>query len=138
MLVEHLKSFKAGQAVEVPVYDYEEHQRSEEIETLGPCQILIVEGILLLHRAAVREIVDLSVFVSVPEEVCLRRRIRRDVAKRGRTRESVLAQYEKTVGPMFREFVKPSMDHADLVIENSTEEPPSMDELLKRIRDLVS
>lgn len=137
LLVDHLLALKAGNAVQVPVYDYETHNRGEETVVVGPCDIVIVEGILLLHRTAVREVLDLSVFVDVPEEVCLRRRIRRDVAQRGRTRESVLAQYEKTVGPMFREFVKPSMEYADLVVDNSADTSASLDDLLRKIRDLV-
>ena len=138
LLVEHLTTLKAGGAVQVPVYDYEIHDRGDETVAVGPCDILILEGILILHREAVRDVVDLSVFVDVAEEVCLRRRIRRDISQRGRTRESVLAQYEETVGPMFREFVKPSMKHADLVVENSSEKSPSLDALLRRIRDLVT
>lgn len=138
LLVQHLTALKSAGVVSVPVYDYEEHNRGEETVAVGPCDILILEGILILSREAVRGTVDLSVFVDVPEEVCLRRRIRRDVTQRGRTRESVLAQYEKTVGPMFREFVQPSMKHADVVVKNSTETPPSLDELLSRIRELVA
>lgn len=137
MFVEHLSLLKSGQPVEVPVYNYESHDRSEETVSVGPCDVLIVEGILLLHRAAVREIVDLSVFVDVPEEVCLRRRIKRDVSQRGRTRSSVLAQYEKTVRPMYREFVEPSKEHADLVLANAEQNSETQAELLGELRKLL-
>lgn len=138
LLVDHLRALKNGASVEVPVYDYETHDRSSKTSSLGPCEVLIVEGILLLHREAVRELADMTVFVDVPEETCLERRIRRDVAQRGRTRESVLAQYEKTVGPMFRQFVKPSKQHASFVVDNSKDDPTAYDSLLKEIQRLVS
>ena len=134
LLVKHLSELKAGRAVEVPVYDYTAHDRSDETISTGPCEILIVEGILLLHREAVRNVVDLSVFVDVPESVCIERRIKRDVAKRGRSRKSVLDQYETSVGPMFRQFVQPSMAHADLVLEHETDEP-ALEKLMVTVKD---
>ena len=112
LLVKQLSDLKAGRSVDVPIYDYNQHDRSEQTEVLEPCDLLLVEGILLLHRVTVRALADLSIFVDVPEEICLERRISRDIAQRGRTRESVLIQYKKTVGPMFRQFVAPSMKHA--------------------------
>ena len=136
LLVKHLVELKAGRAVEVPVYDYTVHDRSDETIIAEPCEILIVEGILLLHREAVRDVVDLSVFVDVPEEVCLERRISRDVAKRGRTRESVVAQYELTVGPMYHQFGQPSKAHADLVLENETGES-AIEKLLLSVKDRI-
>ena len=132
--MKHLSELKAGRAVEVPVYDYAAHDRSDETISTGPCEILIVEGILLLHREAVRNVVDLSVFVDVPESVCIERRIKRDVAKRGRSRKSVLDQYETSVGPMFRQFVQPSMEHADLVLEHETDEP-ALEKLMVTVKD---
>ncbi len=137
LLVRQLRELKAGNSVKVPIYDYEIHDRSSETTDLGPCVLLIVEGILLLHRKAVCELVDLKVFVDVPESICLERRIRRDVAKRGRTRESVLKQYEETVGPMFRQYVEPSKENADLVVENSSDDPKPFESLMKRIQEIV-
>ncbi len=134
LLVEHLVALKSRNAVDVPVYDYQQHDRSDTTLRLGPCEVLIVEGILLLHRQAVRDITDVSVFVDVPVDVCLDRRITRDIAERGRTRESVLAQYAKTVGPMFKQFVAPSMAHADLVVNNSGQNEEAIEKMLLRIR----
>ncbi|QEG21851.1 uridine kinase [Mariniblastus fucicola] len=137
LLVEQLQELKAGKSVSVPVYDYTTHDRSDATVEVGPCQILIVEGILLLHREAVREIVDLAVYIDVPESVCLERRIKRDVAQRGRTRESVLAQYEKTVGPMYRQFVAPSKIYADLVVENDSNRETAIERLLGELRSRI-
>ena len=137
LLVNHLLALKSGQAVQVPVYDYSAHDRSNETTSVGPCDILIVEGILLLHRKAVLDVVDVSVFVDVPEEVCLERRIARDVAKRGRTRQSVIAQYELTVGPMFRQFVQPSIKNADLVVRNETPDDDAIGKLISGVKTVI-
>jgi len=137
LLVEHLSVLKSGGTVAVPVYDYATHNRSDETKSVGPCEILIVEGILLLHRDAVREVADLSVFVDVAEDVCLERRMKRDIAQRGRTRESVLEQYESNVGPMYREFVQPSMAHADLVVRNEKPGDEATEVLLAQIKNMI-
>ena len=133
LLVKQLLEIKAGRSADVPVYDYSQHDRSEQTVVLEPCDLLVVEGILLLHRASVRAIADLSVFVDVPEEVCLERRIARDIEERGRTRDSVLGQYKKAVAPMFSKFVAPSMKHADLIVQNG---PGQNDALEKMLRGL--
>ena len=137
LLVDHLLALKNGKAVDVPVYDYAIHDRSDETVQVGPCEILIVEGILLLHRESVFGVADLSVFVDVSESVCLERRIKRDIAYRGRTRESVLAQYERTVGPMYRQFVQPSIKNADLVVQNNDEHEEAVEKLLLKVRSLL-
>ncbi len=134
LLVNHLRRLKAGNSVDVPVYDYELHDRRESTVNLDSSEVIIVEGILLLHRAMIRDVADLSVFVDVPEAVCLQRRIERDIAQRGRTRESVLAQYEETVGPMFHQFVSPSMQHADVVVKNVDSTVATVEKLINEIR----
>ena len=133
LLVKQLSELKAGRSVDVPIYDYNQHDRSEQTEVLEPCDLLLVEGILLLHRASVRALADLLIFVDVPEEICLERRISRDIAQRGRTRESVLIQYNKTVGPMFRQFVAPSMKHADLIVQNEPGQNDAVEKILQEL-----
>ena len=83
---------------------------------MAPSRILILEGILILHDPQLRQLMDLKIFVDVSLDVCLTRRLRRDIQERGRSLESVLSQYEKTVRPMFFEFIDPSKDHADLIV----------------------
>ena len=90
-----------------------------------------------MHRESVFGVADLSVFVDVSESVCLERRIKRDIAYRGRTRESVLAQYERTVGPMYRQFVQPSIKNADLVVQNNDEHEEAVEKLLLKVRSLL-
>jgi len=138
LLVEHVRQLKSGATVQSPVYDYQTHDRSAAVVPLGPCEVLIVEGILLLHRKAIRELADLSVFTDAPEKICLQRRIERDVIERGRSEQSVLDQYQNSVKPMLEKFVLPSKSHADLIVENSGGVPSSIDDLLLKIKSLIA
>lgn len=138
LLVDHLRELKSGRAVESPVYDYRVHDRSEEVVSIGPCQILIVEGILLLHREAVREIADFSVFVDVPESICRKRRIDRDMRYRARSRESVIEQYHQTVQPMLKAFVEPSKQFADEIYRSVSGNEEAIEVLLKRVHSVVT
>ncbi len=116
LLARQLAQLRNGQSVEVPRYDYSTHNRVPETDRLEPARILIVEGILILHLADLRDLLDLKVYVDVPLDVCLSRRLRRDVEERGRSFDSVLTQYHNTVRPMFFEFIEPSKRHADLIV----------------------
>lgn len=137
LLVKHLNQIKSGLSVDVPVYDYSIHDRTDETNKLNPPDILIVEGILLLHREAVRELATIRVFVDVPEEVCLERRIERDIRERGRSRECVLDQYARTVGPMFQQYVKPSRVHADIVVSHGGEHEESINTVVRELHKLI-
>lgn len=121
LLCQQLELLKQKQSVDVPVYDYQTHNRSAETRTMGPSDILIVEGILLLSRSQLRPLFDLAVFVDVEIGVCLQRRVQRDVVERGRSEQSVREQFAATVEPMFREFVLPSKAHADIVVPRGGE-----------------
>jgi uridine kinase len=121
MFREHLDALRHGKPVEEPIYLFAEHTRAPEKRIIEPSSYLIVEGILALHDPEIRKLLDLKVFVNTRREECLRRRIRRDISERGRTRESVLDQFNATVWPMAREFVLPSRRQANLVV--SGEEP---------------
>lgn len=116
LLVEHLKALREGNSVQVPQYDYAEHNRSQNVVILEPASIIVLEGILIFHYPDVRELLDLKIFIDVPLDVCLARRLRRDTQERGRSMESVLDQFEKTVRPMYHQFIDPSRVHADLIV----------------------
>ncbi len=136
LLVEHLDGLLAGRSVEVPEYDFSVHLRQEETRTVTPAPIIVVEGILVLSEPSLRDRMDLMVFVDTDADIRLSRRLQRDVSERGRTVESVLRQWEKTVRPMYVAFVEPSKRHADLIIqEGYSEEAVSALEsvLLQRI-----
>ena len=116
LLVRQLEELRNGNAIDVPVYDFSAHNRSDQTTRLEPSTILILEGILILHRPELRELLDLKLFVDVPLDICLARRMERDILERGRSLESVLDQYHATVRPMYFEFIDPSKAHADLIV----------------------
>lgn len=116
LLTEHLKQLKQGGSVEVPTYDYEEHTRSSIVRKVNTADVILVEGILLLADPDLCESFDIKVFIDTPLDICLLRRIERDVNERGRSLQSVAKQYEATVRPMYHEFIEPSKQQADVVV----------------------
>jgi uridine kinase len=118
-LIENLEQLKAGQAAEIPVYDFATHSRTSAVETMHPSDVIVVEGILVLSDARLVSLADKVVFVDAPESVRLARRIQRDVAERGRTKESVMDQYTSTVKPNHDRFVEPTKALADLVLDGT-------------------
>ena len=121
LLIDHLTRLKAGETVNVPQYDYALHNRHQKMTPLQPATILILEGILILHRPEIRDLLDLKIFVDVPMDICLARRLQRDITVRGRSLDSVLAQYHHTVRPMFFQFIEPSKNHADIIVPRGGE-----------------
>jgi len=116
MLVDHLIRLKQGLTVEMPLYDFVTHTRSDRIEIIEPRPVVIVEGILIFSEPRVLDLLDVRIFVDTPSDVRLMRRLRRDIIERGRTFERTIAQYERTIRPMHFEFVEPSKRHADIII----------------------
>ncbi|HYJ91071.1 MAG TPA: uridine kinase [Pyrinomonadaceae bacterium] len=116
MLVNHLMRLKQGLTVEMPLYDFVTHTRSDEIEIIEPRPVVIVEGILIFAEPRVLDLLDVRIFVDTPDDIRLMRRLRRDIIERGRTFERTLEQYERTIRPMHFEFVEPSKRHADIII----------------------
>ena len=116
LMIEHLKELKAGRSIECPVYDYTIHNRTAETVTIRPKNVIIVEGILIFENKALCDLMDIKIFVDTDDDVRLIRRIKRDVAKRGRSLQSVLTQYLETVKPMHEQFVEPSKKNADVVV----------------------
>lgn len=133
LLVEHLRLLRTGQAVERPRYDFSRHVRLTETQRVEPAGLIIVEGLFGLFWPELRALMDAMVFVSAPDEECLARRTLRDVRDRGRTPESVRAQYEGTVRPMYERWCEPSREHADLVLDGCEE----VDGLVERVVGLL-
>lgn len=138
LMVEHVHALLAGGAVDVPTYDFTTHTRAGVTERLHPTPVLILDGILVLADARLRQTMDLKVFVDTEADIRLLRRIRRDVVKRGRTADSVVAQYEATVRPMHLEFVEPSKRHADMVIPEGGFNRVAVDLLVARLRSMLA
>ena len=136
LMVQHMRRLKAGQAVEAPRYDFTRHARLTEKDTVQPRRALIVEGILILTDAALRELMDIKVFVDTDSDTRFIRRLQRDVAERGRTMESVIDQYQSTVKPMHREFVEPSKRYADVIIPLGGHNTVAVDLLLTMLRSV--
>lgn len=107
---------KAGKTIQCPVYDYAIHDRTEETLTLAPNKVILVEGILIFENKALRDLMDIKIFVDTDADVRILRRILRDVKERGRTLESVMEQYLTTVKPMHEQFVEPSKRYADVIV----------------------
>ncbi|MFT7463923.1 MAG: uridine kinase [Pseudohongiellaceae bacterium] len=137
LLVEQLSSLRQGNAVDVPLYDFATHTRSEHTQRIEPRPVIIVEGILLLASETLRSQLNLRVFVDVDADVRLTRRIRRDVAERGRTPEDVLRQYESTVRPMHHKFVESSKRHAHMIIPEYGQGGPAVDVLAAWVERLL-
>jgi uridine kinase len=135
LLTSHVATLAKGHAINAPVYDFAQHTRVPgKAEVIEPAGFLIVEGILALHYEALRALYDFSIFVEAPPEVCLARRIHRDVRERGRTDESVRAQYEATALPMALEYVLPSAGYASLVVDGCEALDWSVEQVIGMLR----
>ena len=134
LMAAHLDSLRQGQTIDCPVYDYTAHNRSDETVRIEPKPVIIVEGILIFADEALRELMDIRIFVDTDADVRLCRRIKRDVNKRGRTLESVLTQYQQTVKPMHEKYVEPSKRHANLVVPEGGKNYVALDMIVDRIR----
>jgi uridine kinase len=137
LLVRHVRTLKAGQAVEAPRYDFTRHARLTEKDTVQPRRALIVEGILIFTDPALRELMDIKVFVDTDSDTRFIRRLQRDVAERGRTMESVIDQYQSTVKPMHFDFVEPSKRYADVIIPLGGHNTVAVDLLLTMLRSVA-
>ncbi|MGZ9898494.1 uridine kinase [Shewanella gaetbuli] len=138
LLATHLKQLKHGQAVNIPKYSYTEHTRMAETLAMQPKKVIILEGILLLTDPKLRDLMDASVFMDTPLDICFLRRLTRDVAERGRTMESVISQYKKTVRPMFLQFIEPSKQYADIIVPRGGKNRIATDILKARIQHLLA
>jgi uridine kinase len=137
LLVEHLKQLSAGAPVEIPVYDFANHVRTNETVRIEPRGVIFLEGILILADKAVRDLMDIKVFVDTDSDLRLIRRLERDIAARQRTLDSVVSQYVDTVRPMHLEFVEPSKRHADIIIPEGGFNEVAVDMLFTKIDSIV-
>ena len=138
LLVNHVRRLKAGEAVELPLYDFKTSTRMNETRHVESKPIVIVEGILIFADPRLLEQMDIKVFVDTPDDIRFIRRLRRDLAERGRTVESVIEQYVATVRPMHQQFVEPSKRHADVIIPEGGHNLVSIDLLSGKIRERLA
>ena len=138
LLAEHIRELKAGRSVAVPVYDFTRHVRTAATRTVDTRGVILVEGILIFVEQALREQFDIKIFVDTDADLRLIRRLRRDIAERGRTVDNVVHQYLETVRPMHLEFVEPSKRWADLIIPEGGFNPVALDVICARVEALLS
>lgn len=134
LLVTHLTKLKAGEAVEVPQYDFTRHTRLVETVRVEPTPVVVVEGILLFSVPELRDRFDIKLYVDTDSDIRAFRRIRRDIRERGRDFESIRTQYYKTVRPMHLEFVEPSKRWADLIIPEGGNNFIALDVIIERLK----
>lgn len=138
MLVNHLKRLKDGLFVEMPIYDFKTHTRKRETEHIEPKRVVIVEGILIFAEPRILDLLDVKVFVDTPDDIRFIRRLQRDIKERGRTVESVIAQYYATVRPMHFEFVESSKRNADFIIPEGGNPEIGVEFICSKIREEIS
>ena len=138
LLESHTRSLLGGSAADVPVYLFDQHTRASETARAEPGRVVIVEGILALHHAGLRDLARVRVFVETTEQECLHRRLERDVRERGRTPDNIIEQYLATVRPSHEQFIEPSKRFADVIFPEGGMNEPAIDMLMARVRELTA
>jgi uridine kinase len=137
LLAEHLRLLKEGRAVEVPVYDFTTHTRKSETKRVEPRKVIVVEGILIFAEIALRDLMDIKIYVDTDADIRLIRRLQRDITDRGRSVESVIHQYMESVRPMHLEFVEPSKRYADIIVPEGGFNLTAIDMIVARVQSMI-
>lgn len=137
LLVEHLKMLLEGKSIDKPTYDFVNHTRSQFYETINATDVIILEGLFVLENEVVRDLCNIKVFVDTDADIRFIRRLKRDVEERGRTLDSVVAQYQTTVRPMHLQFIEPSKRYADVIILEGSRNHVAMDLLETKISSII-
>jgi uridine kinase len=137
LMIEHIKELKNLQPIQMPVYDFKTHQRTDQTTRIEPQPVILVEGILIFADRELRDLFDVKIYVDTDPDIRFIRRLERDIAERGRTTESVIRQYLATVRPMHMEFVEPSKRYADVIIPEGGWNTVAMDMVVARINSLL-
>ena len=137
LLIAHLQHLRQNEAVEVPIYDYSIHSRTDETQMIEPADIIFVEGILVLENVELRQMMDIRLYVDVDADERVLRRLRRDINERGRSVDSVMEQYLAVVRPMHQQFVEPSKRHAHIIIPEGGHNKVAIDLIAVKIADII-
>lgn len=137
LMIQHIQELKEGKSIKHPVYDFTQHNRSNEEVEVKPSRVIVVEGILIFASEELRNLCDIKIFIDAPADIRILRRVKRDVAKRGRTIESVMAQYLDTVRPMHELYVEPSKAYADLIVPQGGKNKIALDLICSKIDKLL-
>ncbi|AAQ58760.1 uridine kinase [Chromobacterium violaceum] len=136
LLISHIDDLRNGRAIEMPVYDFANHTRSDQTVTVQPAPVIVIEGLFPLYDAALREMMSLKIFVDTDSDVRFIRRLKRDIAERGRTMESVIEQYLSTVRPMHNQFIEPTKRFADVILPHGANDP-AVDIITTKVASLM-
>ena len=137
LLYQHLIQLQKGESVDVPIYNHSKHLREKETRQIGQHTIIVLEGILLFVEKKLRDMMDIRIFMETALDICLIRRMRRDINERGRTLDSVISQYEETVRPMFLQFIDPSKRYADIIVPRGGGNRIAIDLIKAKMRELL-
>ena len=138
LMIDHLKSLQNKEAIEVPIYDHSLHVRTTDTRSIQDHRIIVLEGIMLLATPDLRDLMDIRIYIDTPLDICLIRRMRRDLVERQRTLESIIHQYETTVRPMYVQFIDPSRRYADIIVPRGGENRIAIDMIKAKMREMLS
>jgi uridine kinase len=137
LLHQHLVQLQNGETVEVPIYNHALHCREKTSRTVGTHTIIVLEGILLFVSKELRELMNIRIFMETALDICLIRRLKRDMKERGRSLDAVLKQYEETVRPMYLQFIEPSKRYADIIVPRGGGNRIAIDMIKAKMRELL-
>ena len=137
LLIKHINMLKSGKSIDTPLYDYVLHLRKEEIVRILPYPVIILEGILLFSDEKLRELIDIKIYMDTALDICLSRRIYRDIVERGRNINSVITQYDNHTRPMYFKFIEPSRKHADIIVPKEGKNEIAVDIIQAKIDKLI-
>ena len=138
LLHQHLLDLRQGKTIEVPTYDHATHQRLPETKKIEDHRIIVIEGILLFVEQRLRDMMDIKIFMDTALDICLLRRLKRDIVERARTLECVIDQYQSTVRPMYLQFIEPCKRYADLIVPRGGENRIAIDMIKAKMRELLT
>jgi uridine kinase len=137
LLCEHLRKLLNGESVEVPMYDYSTHSRKTETRKVGKHTIIVLEGILVFVLPELRDLMDIRIYMDTPLDICLLRRLQRDILERRRTIQSVVDQYQETVRPMYLQFIEPSKRYADIIVPRGGANRIAIEVIQAKMREIL-
>jgi len=138
LLIAHLEQLLAYQAIDIPVYDYVAHTRSDQVVHQEPKEVIILEGIMILEDERLRDLMDIKIYVDTDDDIRIIRRIKRDIEERGRTLDSVIHQYLSVVKPMYHQFIEPTKRYADVIVPEGGQNHVAIDLITTKIEKILS
>ena len=137
LLIEHIHALLQYETIQKPVYDYARHTRSEEVITVEPQDVIILEGILVLEDERLRDLMDMKLYVDTDADLRILRRLTRDIKERGRSLDSVIDQYISVVRPMHNQFIEPTKRYADIIIPEGGQNHVAIDLMVTKIQTIL-